>query len=164
LRTATVIEMAVQQMVCTACGSEANASCNCGKPYVPKRQRAAEAIVANPQKSDRAIAADIGVDHKTVGAARRELTGEHSPVEREGLDGKVRRLPVREEPDDDADHEEGLRVIAARGMLNRATEAREIATVGKLEASDVTAEMIQAADDAAAAWSNVAQQLREMTR
>jgi hypothetical protein len=153
--------MAVQQMVCTACGSEANASCNCGKPYVPKKQRAREAIEANPQKSNRAIAEETGVAEATVRRAR-EGASHDAPDEREGRDGKIYRLPVREEPD--AEHEEGLRVIAARGMLNRATEAREIATVGKLEASDVTAEMIQAADDAAAAWSNVAQQLREMTR
>jgi hypothetical protein len=164
MRSATVIEMAVQQMVCTACGSEANASCNCGKPYVPKKQRAREAIEANPQKSDRAIAADIGVDPMTVNKARRELGVDVSTPEREGRDGKIYRLPVREEPDDDTDHEEGLRVIAARGMLNRATEARDIATTGKLEASDVTVEIIKAADDAAAAWLNVARKLREMVR
>lgn len=82
-----------QQMTCVACGAEADASCNCGKPYVPKKQRAVDAIAANPQKSDRAIAADIGVDHKTVGAARRELGGEDSPPEREGRDGKMYRTP-----------------------------------------------------------------------
>lgn len=99
MKHGTVIAMAVQQMTCTGCGAEANASCNCGKPYVPKKQRAAEAIAANPQKSDRAIAADIGVSPMTVGRARSEGETDVTP-EREGIDGKVYHLPVREvEPD-----------------------------------------------------------------
>jgi hypothetical protein len=82
-------------MICTGCGAEANASCHCGKPYMPKSVRAAEAIKANPEKSDRAIAAEIAVDHKTVGAARK-ATGEKSPVDkRVGLDGKVRKMPAK---------------------------------------------------------------------
>ena len=50
-------------------------SCNCGQPYVPRALRAKEAIKANPEKSDRAIAADLGVDHKTVAAARKANWG-----------------------------------------------------------------------------------------
>ncbi len=96
MRNLSVIAMAVQQMTCTGCGAEANASCNCGKPYVPKKQRAADAIAANPQKSDRAIAADIGVSAETVHKARRESPANELAPEREGLDGKVYRLPVRE--------------------------------------------------------------------
>ena len=63
-----------------------------------KAARAAAAIATNPGKSDRAIAAEIGVDHKTVGKARK-ATGEQSPVqERTGLDGKTRRLPEQKPP------------------------------------------------------------------
>lgn len=164
MRAQTVIQMSVQRMSCTACGAEANASCNCGKPYVPAKQRAKEAIEANPQKSDRAIAADIGVSHETVSKARRESPVNELTPEREGRDGKVYRLPVRQEEDEpsDADHEEGLRVIAVRGFLNRAAEAKEIATLGKLTASDVTEAMVVAAQDAAAAWEKAAQNLRSM--
>lgn len=167
MRAQTVIQMNVQRLACTACGAEAHASCNCGKPYLPAKQRAKDAIKANPQKSDRAIAADLGISHPTVSKARRETTGNELPVDepRVGLDGKVRRLPVRlvEEPEpDESEHEEGLRVIAVRGFLNRAAEAKEIATLGKLQASDVTEAMIVAADDAAAAWREAAQNLRRM--
>jgi hypothetical protein len=97
-----VIQMSIARLACTACGAEANASCNCGKPYIPApRERAKEAVKANPQKSDRAIAKEIGVDHKTVGAARKETTGECSPVEsRVGQDGKTRRLPAPKEIED----------------------------------------------------------------
>jgi hypothetical protein len=75
-------------------------------------------------------------------------------------DEEVELLPNRKEAD--ADHEEGLRVIAARGFLNRAVEAKKICTIGKLRAPDVTEAMIKAADDAAAAWSKAAHNLRGM--
>jgi hypothetical protein len=68
-----------------------------------KGQRAAEAVAANPQKSDRAIAAELGVSHPTVAKARDQATGNNLPVDDEpriGLDGKTRRMPVREVADD----------------------------------------------------------------
>ena len=65
------IRRSIQRMVCTACGAEANASCNCGVAYQPKSIRAAEAIKANPEKSDRAIAKEIGASPTTVGKAER---------------------------------------------------------------------------------------------
>jgi hypothetical protein len=52
----------------------------------------------DPARSDHVIAAELGVDHKTVGAVRRraEATGEFSPVEkRRGRDGKTRKQPTR---------------------------------------------------------------------
>jgi len=47
--------LSVVRLACSACGAEANASCNCGKPYSP-RERAAEVVAAHPEKSNRAIA------------------------------------------------------------------------------------------------------------
>jgi|SRR6185312_14472580 len=91
----TTIKISVQRMVCTGCGAEANASCNCGKPYIPAKQRAAEAIAANPQMSDRAIAAGLGVSHETVSKARREAPVNELTPERIGLDGKVYHLPSK---------------------------------------------------------------------
>jgi hypothetical protein len=105
-----VIKLSIQRMVCTGCGAEANASCNCGKAYLPKAVRAAEAVAAHPEKSDRAIAADIGVSQPTVSKARKETTDNNLSVERRiGLDGKTRRMPVREEiadPDAERDRKE----------------------------------------------------------
>ncbi len=49
----------------------ANASCNCAAPYVPAGRRAEEAVKANPRKSDRAIAAELGVGQTTVRRARK---------------------------------------------------------------------------------------------
>jgi hypothetical protein len=86
---ATVIPMSIQRMVCTGCGAEANASCNCGVSYVPKAQRAAEAVKANPEKSNRVIAEDVGVDEKEVRRQRAKLGADMSAPENvTGRDGK----------------------------------------------------------------------------
>jgi hypothetical protein len=56
-----------------------------------------QAIARAPEKSDRQIAKEIGVDHKTIASARvkGETTGEISPVEKRiGKDGKVRKQPA----------------------------------------------------------------------
>ena len=97
------IKLAVQRMACTACGAEANASCTCGVAYTPKSVRAAEAVKANPEKSDRAIAADLGVSHVTVGKARKAQLETQLPVDepRTGLDGKARKLPSTRTADTD---------------------------------------------------------------
>jgi len=76
-------------LVCIACGKEVEAGCACGVDYVPKTVRAAEAIKANPEKSDRMIAKELGVDQKTVWNARTEqVRNDSSPEKRIGLDGK----------------------------------------------------------------------------
>lgn len=93
----TVIQFSVQRMVCTGCGVEANASCSCGVAYSPKVVRAAEAIKANPQKSNRAIADDLGVSEGTVRSARNSGAQDYAPeAERTGRDGKS--YPVAQKP------------------------------------------------------------------
>jgi hypothetical protein len=86
-------------MACTSCGAEVNASCTCGVAYVPKSVRAAEAIAANPEKSDRAIAKEIGVGDMTVGRARNQLQHDVAVDERIGLDGKTRSMPTKPAPE-----------------------------------------------------------------
>lgn len=89
---------------CTGCGATVDAACDCGVPYMPAGQRAAAAIIANPQMSDRSIAAELGIGKDTVRRAR-EVTGARAPVDepRTGLDGKVRRLPTRRDNDNAED-------------------------------------------------------------
>jgi tricorn protease-like protein len=54
-------------------------------------QRAEDAIAANPEKSDRAIAAEIGVGNKTVSRARERITVSGDTVaKRIGRDGRAR--------------------------------------------------------------------------
>jgi hypothetical protein len=57
----------------------------------------AEAIAANPQKSDRAIARELGIGKSTVNEVRnstvRDRTVNDQDETRIGMDGKRRRLP-----------------------------------------------------------------------
>jgi hypothetical protein len=82
-------------LACSACGAGADASCNCGVPYVPAAARAAEAIGKTPQKSNRSIAGDLGVDEKTVRRARRSTADKSAVEKRVGRDGRIRRLPAK---------------------------------------------------------------------
>src|SRR6266481_5565577 len=91
-----IVQRVTRAMHCSECGVEAAAACDCGAPYVPAGVAAANAVAAHPEKSDRAIAAEIGVSDKTVGKARR-ATAEFSAVDtRVGLDGKARKQPTKE--------------------------------------------------------------------
>jgi hypothetical protein len=123
--TPPAIEVAVQRMVCTACGSETNATCTCGAAYVPAAQRAAEAIKANPGKSDRAIAADIGVNQSTVSRARQSGDAPASP-ERTGRDGKqysVRQRRVSVEPDAEPTEQDLATIPRLMAMFESLTAA-----------------------------------------
>jgi hypothetical protein len=83
--TALQIVHSLARLQCTKCGAEANASCNCGEPYKPV-EIAKEAIKASPQKSNRAIAKEIGVSEPTV---RRARASGDAPENVVGLDGKT---------------------------------------------------------------------------
>jgi hypothetical protein len=69
---------------CTRCGAKTRCACGCGAPYTPAHpwaaapvqpalsalERARAAIAADPGKSNRTIAGEIGVSHETVRRAR----------------------------------------------------------------------------------------------
>jgi hypothetical protein len=59
---------------------------------------AARAVKAHPEKSDRAIAKEIGIDHKTVARARKSV-GDKSPTRRVGADGKQYRATKQMTPE-----------------------------------------------------------------
>jgi hypothetical protein len=88
-----------RRLECTTCGAEATAACSCTDPIykLAPGERAARAVAADPAMSDRAIAEQIGVGHRTVGRARQRSTGSDDPVEapRTGRDGRTRRQPTR---------------------------------------------------------------------
>jgi hypothetical protein len=96
------MKMSDTKLICASCGAEANASCSCGVDYKPKSVRAAEAIKLDPGRSDRAIAADIGVGSNTVRRARKSVAPRGAPETVTGRDGKnykakPRRPSLREE-------------------------------------------------------------------
>jgi hypothetical protein len=167
MRPSTILQFSVQRLSCSACGAEANASCDCGKPYVPKLRRAADAIRANPEKSDRAIAAEIGVSQPTVSKARTEnQLSVDQP--RTGLDGKVRRMPARPEPPEpppcaDCDTEEDF---WRRAIMSAAGDAIAIASsegwkrnYGDWTKFKVTSELLTLVKEAAEAWAKLAQNM-----
>jgi hypothetical protein len=84
------------RLKCSECGVEVDAGCSCDVAYVPAIERAKAAVEASPEKSNRAIAAEIGADEKTVRKARKS-TADRSAVggKRTGRDGKVRKLPIK---------------------------------------------------------------------
>lgn len=104
-----------KRMWCRSCQTEGDVLgfCDCANPvYLTAREWAAAAIAANPDKSDRAIAAETGVSDTTVLRARRQLTASNEavvtsrltesttptkdkPKKRVGLDGKARKMPTR---------------------------------------------------------------------
>jgi hypothetical protein len=86
---------------------------------------AAKAVAANPTASNRAIAAEIGIDHKTVAKARRS-TGINSPVEKRiGLDGKSRKMPVPTFTSKDADEEDSVTIDMVEATISSRRSRRQ---------------------------------------
>jgi hypothetical protein len=84
---------------CSACGADRGCDCN-----APAIEKAATALARSPEKSDRAIAKEEGINRRTVAKARNQLA-HGAPVDtRVGLDGKARRMPQQHVSDDDEDN------------------------------------------------------------
>jgi len=134
------------------------ASCNCGVDYKPKSVRAADAVKANPEKSDRAIAKEIGVSQPTVSKARKEVeaTDKQLSVEtRTGLDGKTRKVPqerAKHEEEGETPEEELfeslVRITKLEGQVSKLTEALRVKEKheGRDWPADLTAKQIKQRD------------------
>jgi hypothetical protein len=94
------------------------ASCNCGAPVVPAFKKAADAIKANPTKSNRQIAEDLGVGKDTVRRAR-SSGGAHEPPDpdaRPTIDKPPKGNPWDDQDDrEEEDQTVEKRVIGAKG-------------------------------------------------
>lgn len=136
---------------CSACGTTVDAGCDCGVAYRPAGARATEAIAANPHKSNRAIADEIGVSEPTV---RRARTASHDAVDepRIGLDGKVRRIPIRSTPEVTEDSPSEVR----KAFLFYSYEARLLARYD----GPIDAEVLASASQTAAAWQHLVNELK----
>jgi hypothetical protein len=101
---ATVLDFKVRKpqtitkLTCSKCGAAGQGSCSCGAPYLPAGERAGQAVAAHPEKSDSAIAAEIGVNRATVTRARKKTTRANAHVARTGRDGRKRKPPRRRKP------------------------------------------------------------------
>lgn len=86
---------ASDHLACSKCGTIAEVKCDCGVDYIYVRalERAEKAIMEHPDKSNRAIAANVGVAESTVRNARKATAQKCAVEKRIGRDGKKRRLP-----------------------------------------------------------------------
>ena len=82
-----------QNWCALAAARRGEGSCGCGVAYVKAGVFAEAAVKANPGKSDRAIAEEIGTSPTTVGKARKQLSNGGQLEKRTGKDGKTRKMP-----------------------------------------------------------------------
>jgi hypothetical protein len=83
---------------CNECGVDA--SCNCGAPVVPAFKRAEDAIKANPNRSNRAIAEEAGVSEWSVRDAKKNQGArDHAPDERPTIDNPPKGAPWDDQND-----------------------------------------------------------------
>lgn len=189
---------------CTKCGTGSQSYCGCGRPYVsehrwgmsveamlveasPERanepsalDRAIAAVEAHPEKSNRALAAEIGCDDKTIAKARRameESAPDSAPATRVGRDGRsypaTTRKPSFQLPDPDRDliqdmHPDAITEeqrwqwsaanAAGDAVAMRAFWAREF---GDWQRFKPPPELLTLAQEAMAAWQSLATDLEE---
>ena len=152
-----------------------------------KREIIAAVLKAQPEKSDRAIAAELGVGRMKVNRARKATVTGVTVDKRIGLDGKARKQPAKKDLFDRGkgcdfdstsqakDDAEPYRVTRARGYFASVKEAVRLAHENlfivenkaewaRLDPDEITSEVIEAAEGAAAAWSECVQKLRAVQR
>jgi hypothetical protein len=153
MRAPTEQVISISRLICVGCGSETNATCNCGMEYRPKAVRAAEAIAAAPEKSNRAIAEETGLSEPTIRRARASHDAPESVTGRDGKQYPARRTepeilePDDEEPPgppqwlgDDADSEECIDDDYADLVVERNKLQRRVSDLTEaLNAKEVTA-------------------------
>lgn len=146
MATASVLYFSrnVARLECSKCGAEAEASCNCGAPYIPARDVAAKAIAANPKLSNRKIAHATGVSLDTVNRARKSTERNRSPAQAIEESEEKQILPP---------------AARIRGFIYRADEAARGAQEDNLAGLRITNEMKAAAKRAARAWTKVVSNL-----
>jgi hypothetical protein len=78
-----------RRLCCSQCGARAKASCDCDASYIPARLYAAQAVAAHPEKSNRVLAEEIGINETTIRRARKAVAVNAAPgAKRTGKDGK----------------------------------------------------------------------------
>jgi hypothetical protein len=121
---------AARVLRCARCGITQEAACGCGFGYVPAVECAAAAVAKHPEKSDRAIAAALGVSDKTVAKARASTAEKSAVAKRVGRDGKARKRPAKlrlriVQPPDEADRANAVMHILSDAMQEFEPRFRE---------------------------------------
>lgn len=162
-----VVALRPAKLACSACGATTDAACGCNAPYVPALARAAAAVAENPEMSDRAIAAQIGVSAPTVSAARRATVKDFTVEKRVGLDGRARSAPIRHEPRPDQpprdDRPDPVRSFEEGPIAwnNRAVSAANMANYAPFETCPANQKMLKAIEQVIANWTALRERLME---
>lgn len=188
MATATTAEVhqlfPAQLLECSKCGKTAAAPCGCDSPYLTPFERATKAIEADSDRSNSAIAADLGIAEATVRRAReagsskneREEDGSSgSAKKRTGKDGKkypakkrkkakakkpaTRRKPPPEE--EDTEEQKATPAEYRAGFLIRCTDIRRYAFYEGPFKKGWAQEFAAAAREVASAWSQLADKLEK---
>jgi len=147
------IVRSLARLRCTKCGAEADASCNCGEPYLPAAIRVKEYDKANPGKSTtpETVTGLDGKTYKAKGKARAPKKEE--PIAAAPPKAIVEPAAVDTEPGDEQPAEfdfENFKKHAAALALHaeRLTpaQAREIESLVR-QAFDKICEIVEADDD-----------------
>jgi hypothetical protein len=118
------------QFICSSCG--ADRGCDCNAPAIPKSVLAARAIEKAPNRSNRVIAEEIGIDEKTVRKARKATADQSGVQKRKGKDGRERAVP-RARP-----KEKSQAVIRAEQVKEKAqAEGRQLKALDRSRLSDM---------------------------
>ena len=179
--TATVVRLKPnsQKIECSECGAIGTASCDCGAPYVRAGTRAQKAVAKYPEKSDRAIAAMIGVNRDTVGRARKKAgVANQTREKRVGKDGKTykftknSRKAAKKKNDGGCNYnpaqtsfeDEAREVTRRRALLFIANDTIEQIGIFRDQligaaSSEITEEIIVAVLRAAEAWHNLSEEI-----
>lgn len=124
---------------CPKCHATTELRCACGVEYVYMRagERAAAAVAANPEKSDRALAAEAGVSDMSIRRARQaQPTATNVEVEkRVGQDGRTRKLP---KPRKNTPRVEAL---AASLVLDKGKTLKEAAEAAGVDGSETVVKL-----------------------
>jgi hypothetical protein len=136
---------------------------------------AARAVAANPGKSDRAIAAEVGVSEKTVAKARRS-TAEKSAVgsaTRIGRDGKARKVPplnfhqyteAYTDEERDLDYIEGVNAVIRRRVFDQCVsraviKAKSGAGLRDAKPEEITPEILDGLSEVVEAWAGLRKEM-----
>jgi len=123
---------------CPDCGATTDAPCGCGKPYeyirageaaakAVEREREAAVTEGRPERSDRVLAAEVGVSQPVISAARKATDKNLSVEPRTGKDGKLRRMPTkRPAPQMDIASEAVRPLVEAGQPISRKNIAEQI--------------------------------------
>lgn len=143
----------VAKLECSACGAAGVASCNCNASYIPAKDRAVAAIAANPQKSNRALAKDLGVSHTSVNKARGNMFPPEKVIGRDGKQYPARKMPEKKEVA--ATDSRLAKSMVKHGWYQRAELAAQEARYAPLDTCPRDTKMREAAKEVIAAWTEV---------